>query len=224
LKARNQRSPTLPEQNAAAQTNSPVIDFDRHSETTDEPSQNPLLDKKPWFLPINTSKVPILIGEVADAVFATRLRQLITGKTLSHIPRIAYPAHDRILELAKIEIPHPRASHARFLLRVALKFLEGSFHIVRKSLVSDLLEQFLRLPQSLDSLSTCKIFALLALGELHSSRFQNPETQLAGLAYYGHASRAHGLLEERPCVDSIEVSLILVSLFCQSHGYISSRL
>lgn len=214
LKAGSQRPP--PEQ--TAQTNNPVIDFDRQLEITDEPSQNPLLDEKPWFLPINSSKVPILIGEVADTVFATRLRQLITGKTLSHIPRIAYPGHDRILELAKIEIPQPRAPHARFLLRVALKFLDGSFHVARKSLVCDLLEQFLHAPESLDALSTCKIFALQALGELHSSRFQNPETPLAGLAYYSHASRAHGLLEERPCVDSIEVSLILVSLLCQSHG------
>ncbi|KAJ5100139.1 hypothetical protein N7532_007140 [Penicillium argentinense] len=205
LKALNQRPP--PEQ--TAQTNNPVIDFDQDLETTDEPSQNPLLDEKPWFLPINSSKVPILIGEVADTVFATRFRQLITGKTLSHIPRIAYPGHDQILELAKIEIPPPGASHARFILRVAVKFLEGSFHIIRKSLVSDLLDQFLHAPQSLDSLSTCKIFALFALGELHSNRFQNQETQVAGLAYYSHASRAHGLLEERPCVDSIEVSLIL---------------
>lgn len=206
LKADHQR--TSREQ--TSQTNNAVIDLAQHSETTDEPSHNPVVDEKPWFLPINSSKVPILIGDVADTVFATRFRQLITGKTLSHIPRIAYPDHDQISELAKIEIPQPRPSHARILLRVALKFLEGSFHIVRKSLVPDLLEQFLHSPQSLDSISTCKIYALLGLGELHSSRFQNHDTHVAGLAYYSHAIRAHGLLEERPCVDSIEISLVLV--------------
>lgn len=213
LKTQDDRHPS----EQTTQTRNTVIELDGHPGTTDEPSQNPLLDEKPWFLPIHSTKVPILIGEVADTVFATRLRQLITGKTLSHIPRTAYPGHDQILELANIEILQPRASHARFLLRIAMKFLEGSFHIVRKSQVCDLLEQFLRLPQSLDSLSTCKIYALLALGELHFSRFQSPETQLAGLAYYSHASRAHGLLEERPSVDSIEVSLILVSVLLRIH-------
>ncbi|KAJ6178241.1 hypothetical protein N7519_008702, partial [Penicillium mononematosum] len=207
LKARNLQLALVPE--PTAQPNNSVVDFDQHLQTTDEPSHNPVLGEKPWFLPIDSCKVPIYIGEVADTVFATRLRQLITGKTLSHMPRIAYPGHDQILELAKTEIPRPGASHARFLLRVALKCLAGSFHIVRKSLVCDLLEQFLQASQSLDSLSTCKILALLALGELHSSRFQNQETQVPGLVYYSHASRAHGLLEERPCVDSIEISLIL---------------
>ncbi|RAK86385.1 hypothetical protein BO79DRAFT_247035 [Aspergillus costaricaensis CBS 115574] len=207
LKARDHR---VSEQ--AAEINNSVIDFDQPLDAIDEasqPSQNPLLDEQPWFLPVHSSKVPILIGEVADAVFATRLRQLITGKTLSHIPRVTYPGHDQILELAKTEIPQPQPSRARFLLRVALEYLEGSFHIVRKSLVCALLEKYLHAPQSLDSLSTCKIFALLALGELHSNRFQNQEAQIAGLAYCSHASRAHGLLEERPSLDSIEVSLIL---------------
>ncbi|CAG8251548.1 unnamed protein product [Penicillium salamii] len=207
LKSRN--SEISPGPDPTTQTNNPEVNLTLNLHTTDEPSHNPVLDEKPWFLPIDSCKVPILIGEVADTVFVTRLRQLITGKTLSHIPRIAYPGHDQILELAQAEIPHPGASHARFLLRVALKCLGGSFHIVRKDLVSDLLERFLQTPQSLDSLSTCKILALLALGELHSSRSQNQSKQVPGLAYYSHASRAHGLLEERPCVDSIEISLIL---------------
>lgn len=206
--------------NSIHQINDSGVDDARHPETTDEPSHNPLVDEKPWFLPINSSKVPILLGDVADTVFATRFRQLITGQALSHIPRTSYPSDREILELAKVAIPHSRSSHARFLIRVALKFMDGSFHIVRKSLVSDLLDQYLHAPGSLDSVSTCKTFALFALGELHSSRSQSQNTQVPGLAYYSQASRVYGLLEERPCIDAIETSLILVSFYRQSHGWL----
>ncbi|KAI1451905.1 fungal-specific transcription factor domain-containing protein [Annulohypoxylon moriforme] len=175
----------------------------------DAPSQNPLLDEKPWFLTINSSSVPILIGEVADAAFATRFRQLLKGQALGHIPRISYPGNDQIAELACNGCPRPPPTYAHFLIRAALKGLDGLFHIVQNSYVWELLKQFLQTPQSINSLSECKILALFALGELYSSRSQTQSTRIPGLAYFSHASRAHGKLEERPCVDSIEISLLL---------------
>ncbi|KAJ3539319.1 hypothetical protein NM208_g5538 [Fusarium decemcellulare] len=187
----------------------PTADVDQDTQSPDELSENPLLDEKPWFHPLNSSSVPILIGEVADAAFATRFRQLLTSKTLGHIPRISYPGNDQITELANTECPRPGPTHARLLIRVALKSMDGSFHIVRNSSVWELLDKFLQAPQSLDSLSKCKLTALLALGELHSSRSQTLDTQIPGLAYFSQASRIYGLLEERPCIDAIEVSLLL---------------
>ncbi|KAF5008132.1 hypothetical protein FDECE_5568 [Fusarium decemcellulare] len=188
----------------------PTADVDQDTQSPDELIENPLLDEKPWFHPLNSSSIPILIGEVADAAFATRFRQLLTSKTFGHIPRISYPGNDQITELANTECPRPGPTHARLLVRVALKSIDGSFHIVRNSSVWELLDKFLQAPQSLDSLSKCKLTALLALGELHSSRSQTLDTQIPGLAYFSHASRIYGLLEERPCIDAIEVSLLLL--------------
>ncbi|KAH6989861.1 fungal-specific transcription factor domain-containing protein [Ilyonectria destructans] len=177
--------------------------------SSSDPTHNPLLDEKPWFLPIRSSSLPILIGEVADAAFATRFRQLITNNTLNHMPRISYPENDQITDLAQAECPRPNSTHTRFLVRVALKSLDGSFHIVQNTRVWELLEQSLHAPHLVDSLSECKLTALLALGELYSSRCQAQETRTPGLAYFSHASRAYGVLSERPCIDLVEVSLLL---------------
>ena len=155
--------------------------------------------------------MPIIIGEVANAVFATRVRQVLTGTTLNHVPRTSYPSDAEVAELSSLPCPRIAPTQARFLVRAALKFLQGQFHIVRNSSVWELLEQYIRVPQSLGPLSRWKVLAVLALGELYSSSFQSPGARAPGLAYFAHASRAYGFLQERPSVEAIEVSLLLVN-------------
>ncbi|KAK2469898.1 hypothetical protein H9L39_18713 [Fusarium oxysporum f. sp. albedinis] len=174
-----------------------------------DPSHNPVLDDKPWFLSIRSSDIPILIGEVADAAFATRFRQLLTNQALNHTLRVSYPQNEQITELAQAECPFPSPIQARFLVRVALKSLDGSFHILRSSCVWELLDQSLQAPHTVDSISQCKLMALLALGELYSSYWQAQETATPGLASFSHAAKAYGMLQERPSVDTVEVSLLL---------------
>ncbi|VUC25509.1 unnamed protein product [Clonostachys rosea] len=197
-------------------TEEPVLEPERGSGPSDqqpvhhdEPSANPLLGENPWFLPINSSKVPILIGEVADAAFATRFRQVLTDQPLNHIPRVSYPSDEHIAEPSKSGPPQISPTHARFLTKVALRFLDGCYHIVRESSVCELLSQFLQGPSTLDMLSTCKIYGILALGELFSSRCQTQATGTPGLVYFSHASKAYSVLQERPGIEAIETSLLL---------------
>lgn len=177
-----------------------------------EPSTNPLLEETPWFLPIHSSNVPILIGEVADAAFATRFRQLLTNQALNHIPRISYPSNEHIDELSKSEHAQLNPTHARFLTKVALRYLTGCYHIVRESSIWELLAHFLQSPSTLDTLSTCKIFGILALGDLFSSRCQTQAASIPGLTYFSYASKAHSMLQERPSIEAIETSLLLVTI------------
>lgn len=196
-----------------------VDEAQAHTPSPSDPTHNPLLDEKPWFLPIRSSRLPILVGEVADAAFATRFRQLITHNTLNHIPRISYPEHNQINDLAQAECPQPNPIDRRFLVRVALKRLDGSFHIVQNSRVWELLEQHLQAPNLVDTLSECKLNAIIALGELYSSHCQTQVKKPPGLAYFSHASRVCGLLHERPCIDTVEVLLLLVKHCGPSGGY-----
>ncbi|KAH7232370.1 uncharacterized protein BKA55DRAFT_598329 [Fusarium redolens] len=156
-----------------------------------------------------SSKIPFLIGEVADAAFATRFRQLLTNQALNHTLRTSYPDDNQITELAQTACPFVIATNARFLVRVALKSLDGSFHIVRKGRIWELLEEYLQSPHTFDALSCCKIMALLALGELYSSSCRAQGTSIPGLAFFSHASKMHDLLQGRPSVDTVEISLLL---------------
>ncbi|CAJ0551518.1 Ff.00g114480.m01.CDS01 [Fusarium sp. VM40] len=202
----NQREATTAQEST---NNAAESEAERDTPSPSEPSHNPVLEEKPWFLSTRSSEIPILIGEVADAAFATRFRQLLTNQALNHTLRTSYPDNNPITELAQAECPSLNTSHARFLVRVALKSLDGSFHIVRKSRIWELLEQYLQSPQTLDASSRCKTLALLALGELYSSSCQAQGTTTPGLAFFSHASKTHDLLQERPSINTVEVSLLL---------------
>ncbi|KAI0899103.1 fungal-specific transcription factor domain-containing protein [Annulohypoxylon nitens] len=180
-----------------------------HGSSAEEPSKNPLLDERPWFLPITSSKIPIFIGELADPAFATRFRQIISKDPLNHIPRTNYPNSDQIMVLMDSGLPKLSHTHARFLLRTALSYLEGHYHIVRKSAASVLLDRYMHEPALLALLSRCKIHALFALGELFSSRYGSSTKEAPGLSFFSYATKAYGLLYERPSIDCIEVCLLL---------------
>lgn len=196
--------------NALAETHS-AVSSGQSDQSPDELSRNPIVPERPWFLHLQSTSVPIVIGEVANAVFATRVRQVLTGTTLNHIPRTSYPSDAELAELSVSPCPQIAPTQARFLVRAALKYLQGQFHIVRNSSVWELLEQYLRAPQSLGPLSRWKVLAVLALGELYSSNFHSPGARTPGLPYFAHATKAYGFLQERPSVEAIEVSLLLVN-------------
>ncbi|KAE8410955.1 hypothetical protein BDV36DRAFT_103879 [Aspergillus pseudocaelatus] len=178
----------------------------------EEPTRNPLLHERLWFLSIQSSNMPILIGEAADAAFATRVRQALLRRDTEHIPRVSYPKDEDISWHASNPPRRLSSAQARFLLRTTLTHLQGCYHIVRKSAVTRLLDQFLREPSSLDMITRSKLYAIFALGELYSSRFRRSDQDIPGQDFFQSAMEAYGLLQERPSIDYTEVSLLL-SLF-----------
>ncbi|KAI1843554.1 hypothetical protein JX266_010187 [Neoarthrinium moseri] len=179
----------------------------REGEPTDGPIRNPLFDDRPWFH--TTPGAPILIGEAADAAFATRLCQALSNESFVHIQRTSFPADNTLLALAGPICPFPTPGRARFLLKAALKNVSRGYHIVLKSASHVALEKLIHQPSTADILLSSKIWALLALGELYTARSGKPESQFPGLSYFAQASRALHVIQERPSLDSIEVLLLL---------------
>ena len=180
---------------------------------TSEPSRNPVLGENPWFLPLQPFNVPLHVGEAANTAFATRFRQHISKTTTHHLPRLSYPSDHQSETSAEAYTLQLSLAQARFLVQIGLASVDQCYHIVRKKTIWAILEQFMETPPSLDIFLRCKILAIFALGELHSShRGSSGSEGTPGLAYYSLACKAYGHLVERPCVDSIEVFLLLVSL------------
>ncbi|KAK2054377.1 fungal-specific transcription factor domain-containing protein [Colletotrichum caudatum] len=134
----------------------------------------PSLDERPWFFDMNIPHTPILIGEASDAAFATRFRQAISTVEHSHIPRVNYATDERLLTLSDTDCPWPSPARARLLVGVALRYVSHCYHIVRKSLIMDTLEQTLRNPAESDSLLKSKLWALFAIGAMYSTRSMIP--------------------------------------------------
>lgn len=175
-----------------------------------EPSRNPVLHENPWFIRLDSFQVPLRVGEAADAAFSTRIRQIIS-ETTTHPHRLSYPTQEQIIAASEAETRRPSFTQARFLIQTTLANLDKSYHIVRRSSLWALLDRFVEAPASLDLLSKSKIYALLALGEVYSSRCEVFTSNVPGLGFFSLAFKAYGYLLERPCLDSIETSLLLVS-------------
>ena len=63
---------------------------------------------------------------------------------------------------------------------------------------------------ALGPVAKAKMWALFALGELRSSKCLSSSKRLPGLAYFAIASDTVRLINERPQLDVIETTLILV--------------
>lgn len=186
---------------------------DEHTSTPQsEPSRNPVLDDVPWFQHQSSFNVPLRVGEGADTAFATRFRQSISPVSVKHPPRFRYPSEAQIASLSAAGISTPTPTRARFLIQAALANIDKIHHIVQRSSVSTLLDRFFDVKTPLDILARCKVFALLALGELYTSHCRASDGNFPGLQYFSLASKAYGCLLERPSVDSIETALLLVSM------------
>lgn len=177
---------------------------------TAEAIRNPLLEDRPWFVSYHVHGLPIHIGEIADAAFATRFRQAISGSSLSHIPRTAYADDVKLATLSTSECQWPSPPRARFLVKACLNTICSCYHIVRKSLVLNGLEAVISDPVACDRIFMCKLWAIFALGDVYSTRSSTSGGEFPGLAYYSQASKILIGLSERPRLGEIEVLILLV--------------
>ncbi|KZL70569.1 fungal specific transcription factor, partial [Colletotrichum incanum] len=177
-----------------------------------ETTASATLEVRPWFINANVFRTPILIAEVADAAFSTRFRQVISDPFAPqprHMLRVNYAPDTELMSLVKSEVAWPTPSRSRFLVEVALKYVSRRYHVVRRSLVMENLEQSIHNPSWGDLMLRSKLWALFAIGELYSTRSIPSEKDFPGMAYFAKASRILGVLDERPGTDSIEIILLL---------------
>lgn len=195
------RNPDGPSQPAPTSSN--------HQHVTEEK----ILEEIDWFAQTRTSDTPIWIGEISDAAFATRFRQFASSsQTPSHIPRTQFASDDDLRLLVSTSPSWPTPPRARLLVQTALKFLRYSYHVVRRSEVLSVLDVFCSDPgnAALGPVAKARMWALFALGELRSSKCLSSSKRLPGLAYFAIASDTVRLINERPQLDVIETTLILV--------------
>ncbi|TID17807.1 Alternative oxidase [Venturia nashicola] len=176
---------------------------------TQDTAQNPLLGDRPWFIPVASLEMPIHIDLAADAAFATRFRQTLSGKDIKHIPRMNFVSDDVISALSDLDCPWPAPARARFLVKVALNTVCRFFHMVRRSQVSRCLEAAISAQGNTGRLATSKLFVLFALGELYSTKVAPPDGSFPGLLYFAHARRNVTVPAERPQLDTMEITLLL---------------
>jgi proline utilization trans-activator len=174
----------------------------------------------PWFVNSNIFHTLILNSETADAVFATRFRQVISDPRApqpSHLLRVDYADNKALMALVESSVPWPSRSHARFLIEAALKYLSRCQYIVSRDVTQEGLAQAFLDPAAAGSVLRCKYWALFALGELYTARAAVIQSY-PGMAYFAQASKILVYPEERPDTETIETLLLLVRISFK-HGW-----
>ncbi|KAK1488196.1 fungal specific transcription factor [Colletotrichum tamarilloi] len=188
--------------------------LDLQPEPSTESAENetsPAISIDPWFDSLNVFRSPVLIGEAADAAFATRFRQVITDPLAPepiHLIRLNYASNESMMSLAHVNTPWPGPSRAKFLLEAAMKYIGRSYHIVETQAITECWKQNNH-DASLEAIVLrCRTWALFAIGELYVSKSTGVHG-FPGMAYFAQASKALGYLEERPEVETVELYLLL---------------
>lgn len=162
---------------------------------------------------MNMFKSPVLIGEAADAAFATRFRQVIADPSTpepTHLLRLNHATNESLMSLVDVNVPWPSPSRAKFLLEAAMRYIGRCYHIVQREAAEEAWEQISHNSSRVGTILRCRSWALFAIGELYITKSIGVNG-FPGMAYFAQATKALGYLDERPEVECVELYLLLVS-------------
>lgn len=178
----------------------------------EKPETSPAVSTGPWFDSMNIFKSPVLIGEAADAAFATRFRQVIAGPSIpepTHLLRLNHATNESLMSLVDVNVPWPSPSRAKFLLEAAMRYTGRCYHIVQRAAAEEAWEQILHNSSRVGTILRCRAWALFAIGELYITKSIGVNG-FPGMAYFAQATKALAYLDERPEVECVELYLLLV--------------
>lgn len=183
-------------------------------DTADEKTEtSPAMSTGPWFDSMNIFKSPVLIGEAADAAFATRFRQVIADPSTpepTHLLRLNHATNESLMSVVDVNVPWPSPSRAKFLLEAAMRYIGRCYHIVQQEAAEEASEQISHNSSRVGTILRCRTWAMFAIGELYITKSIGING-FPGMAYFAQATKALGYLDERPEVECVELYLLLVS-------------
>ncbi|KAK9770162.1 putative Zn(2)-C6 fungal-type domain-containing protein, partial [Seiridium cardinale] len=153
------------------------------------------------------------VGGAACTTFATRLGCRLRGdhhtSSRSVIPVLKHADFQR-----SIQVRHklPRRAYARLLVQTVVGFVGQDYHLLRKRSYFTKVDQIYDDPARADSISLCRLFAVLALGELYLKGSESGEggsKAVPGTAFFLQAVMHFEEHYEEPDVEYIETLLLL---------------
>jgi hypothetical protein len=157
---------------------------------------------------------PRYSGEASSETFGDRLHQYIVHSERRPPPRpYVYYKNPKLLRISSTECNLPNKNYAKLLVRAVLRFIGGDHHLLLKKSFLGKLEETYQQEILDDRVWLCRLFAVLALGELYSGgRAGAPKgTGVPGTGFFVKAMGFFQDMHEEPTVPYIETLLLLVS-------------
>jgi proline utilization trans-activator len=202
----------VPAQPAESATDSDNRDEDRATADV----AKPLLEDRILIRNDSISSRPVYVGGAACTAFATRLGAHLRGNHLSCPPSVVpVLKHVDLQRTIHSRLALPSRAYARLLVRTVINFIGRDYHLLRERLFFTEVDQIYDDPQSADSISLCRLFVVLALGELYLKRSGSIEgggKAVPGTTFFLQAVSYFEEHYEEPDVEYIETLLLLVSM------------
>lgn len=166
---------------------------------------------------------PRYLGEASVETFGNRLHEYMNHGERRPLTRPHnYYKNPKLLRTSCTDCNLPNKNYARLLVRAVLRFIGGDHHLLLKKSFLRRLDETYQLEVLDDPVWLCRLFTVLALGELYSARGAQGTANghgVPGTDFYVKAIGFFQDLHEEPTVSYIEALLLLVSTISTLNGY-----
>lgn len=156
----------------------------------------------------------VYVGGAACTAFVTRLGFHIRGNNQPNVPCVApilkHPGFQRSMQY---EVSLPSRAYTQVLVQVVLRFIGQDYHLLRRKSYFEEVDRIYQNPNEADQLSLCKLFVVLALGELYLKKtcsIEGGERVIPGTKFFIQAVSLFQDQFEEPDISYIETLLLLV--------------
>lgn len=191
---------------------------DEGEEGSGADTASPLLEQRVMAQDKSVSLGAFYVGGAACTAFSTRLGACVRGspvnvaETTYTVPVYKHPTFSRKLEP---QYSLPSRAYANTLIQVVMRFIGSDYHLIRRKSYLQRIDLIYDDHQQTDSLSLCRFFALLALGELwlkKTGAILDGEKTVPGTSFFLQAVSLFQEQFEEPSIEYIETLLALVCL------------
>lgn len=164
------------------------------------------------FVSDESSIQPMFRAEASSETFGGRLLQYIRHDERQPPPRhYAYFKHPKLHRIMSTDCELPNKNYAKLLVRAVLRFIGGDHHLLLRKSFLVRLEETYQLEVLDDPIWLCRLFVVLALGELYSRGGTKKGPGVPGTGFFMKAMGLFQDMHEEPTVSYIETLLLLVS-------------
>ncbi|KAI1268422.1 fungal-specific transcription factor domain-containing protein [Xylariaceae sp. FL1019] len=156
----------------------------------------------------------VYIGGAACTAFATRLgSRAYDGQSRQSASFVVPMVKDASL-LRSLDVPYalPNRAYTQVLVQVVLRFVGHDYHLLTKRTFMKMIDKIYEDPEDADQMSLCRLFVVLALGELYlkgTGTSDRGEKKVPGTQFFLTAVSLFREEYEEPDIDYIQTLLLL---------------
>lgn len=156
----------------------------------------------------------IYVGAAACFAFTDLLRHHVADSAPLPPRHVTVYKHPALQRVVNTNYQLPSHTYATMLVQVVLRFVGNDYHLVKKKSFIQKIEQVYAAPTEADPMFLCRMFVVLALGELYlrkSAVSNDGHRVVPGTEYFLQAMSLFRELYEEPDIEYIETLLLIVS-------------